>query len=41
MLVVSDGAQARGLAALTAGVFTGAAATALFLLLYVPGCGCL
>ncbi|CAM5669500.1 Lysine transporter LysE OS=Streptomyces tendae OX=1932 GN=GUR47_35530 PE=4 SV=1 [Streptomyces tendae] len=33
--------RSRGLAALTAAVFTGAAATALFLLFYVPGCDCL
>ncbi|MFG3157356.1 lysine transporter LysE [Streptomyces sp. NPDC048219] len=31
----------RGLAAVTAAGFTGAAATALFLLLYTPGCDCL
>ncbi|MET7275694.1 lysine transporter LysE [Streptomyces flaveolus] len=31
----------RGLAAVTAAGFTGAAATALFLLLYAPGCDCL
>ncbi|WP_186780106.1 lysine transporter LysE [Streptomyces salinarius] len=31
----------RGLAALTATGFTGAAATALFLLLYAPGCDCM
>jgi TRAP-type C4-dicarboxylate transport system permease small subunit len=31
----------RGLAAVTAAGFTGAAATALFLLLYSPGCDCL
>jgi TRAP-type C4-dicarboxylate transport system permease small subunit len=31
----------RGLAALTAAAFTAAAATALFLLLYAPGCDCL
>ncbi|MFG2313291.1 lysine transporter LysE [Streptomyces sp. NPDC048566] len=31
----------RGFAALTAAAFTVTAATALFLLLYGPGCGCL
>jgi TRAP-type C4-dicarboxylate transport system permease small subunit len=31
----------RGLAAVTVAGFTGAAATALFLLLYAPGCDCL
>ncbi|GAA2586992.1 hypothetical protein GCM10010424_37740 [Streptomyces lienomycini] len=30
-----------GLAALTAALFTATAMTALFLLLYAPGCGCL
>jgi TRAP-type C4-dicarboxylate transport system permease small subunit len=33
-------ARRRGLAALTAATFTAAAATALFLLLYAPGCDC-